>query len=247
MPAIEVKNLTISFDRHPAVHHVSGAFADKSMTAVMGPNGAGKSTLLRALMGLVHAEEGEVIFHSCTQKDVAYLPQQLAIDKTFPLSVYEVASQGFLRQLGYWKSLTPQMSEEVLEALELVGLSGKVDAPVGTLSVGQFQRLLFARLMLQKASILLLDEPFSALDAKTSEDLLQLLHLWNQSGKTIICVLHDYAQAEKHFPQTLYIARDLIAWGDTKKVLTAENQEKARDKMEGIRMEVEELCVGPEV
>lgn len=245
MPSVEIKNLTISFDRHPAVHHVSGRFENQSMTAIMGPNGAGKSTFLRALMNLVKIENGSVHFEGCDHKKIAYLPQQVAIDKSFPLSVFEVACQGFLRERGFWKPLTPKMKEEAHEALELVGLSAKMEAQVGTLSVGQFQRLLFARLMLQKGEILLLDEPFAALDSKTTEDLLHLLQMWNQSGKIIICVLHDFSQAEKYFPQAVLLARDLIAWGPTKTVLTQENHMLAHEKMDDLKAEAEALCEAP--
>ncbi|MGE3759139.1 MAG: metal ABC transporter ATP-binding protein, partial [Pseudobdellovibrionaceae bacterium] len=216
-----------------------------SMTAVVGPNGAGKSTFLRALVGLVKIESGSVNFENCSTRDLAYLPQQVSFDKTFPLSVYEVACQGFLKDLGFFQSITLKMKEEALEALEMVGLSGKIKSPAGTLSVGQFQRLLFARLMLQKGKFLLLDEPFASLDTKTTEDLLQLLHLWNQSGKTVICVLHDLAQAKEYFPETIYIARDLIGWGKTEKILTEDNQRKAFEKMDDIKSEAEELCEAP--
>ncbi len=93
---------------------------------------------------------------------------------------------------------------------------------MGALSGGQFQRVLFARLLLQDAAIILLDEPFRAVDTKTVEDLLRLIGRWHSEGRTVIAALHDLDQVRAHFPKTLLIAREVVAWGPTKQVLTAE-------------------------
>jgi zinc/manganese transport system ATP-binding protein len=99
---------------------------------------------------------------------------------------------------------------------------------MGELSVGQFQRALFARLLLQDAKLILLDEPFNAIDARTCEDLLQVVSHWRQEGRTVLAVLHDMNQVSEHFDQTLLLARELIAWGPTREVLTPENLLRAR-------------------
>jgi zinc/manganese transport system ATP-binding protein len=113
-------------------------------------------------------------------------------------------------------------------ALEAVGLQGFERRPVGTLSSGQLQRALFARLLVQDADLILLDEPFNAVDSKTTAGLLTLVQQWHRQGRTVIAVLHDDAQVREHFPQTLLLARECIAWGATAEVLTEANLQRAR-------------------
>ena len=106
------------------------------------------------------------------------------------------------------------------QALDRVGLEGHARQPLDTLSGGQLQRTLFARLMLQDADVLLLDEPFAAIDQRTTDELLALLRQWHAQGKTVLAVLHDLHQVRAAFPRTLMLARELLAWGDTDAVLT---------------------------
>jgi zinc/manganese transport system ATP-binding protein len=100
--------------------------------------------------------------------------------------------------------------------------------PVGSLSAGQFQRVLFARLLLQDAPVILLDEPFNALDARTAADLLAMVHRWHGEGRTVVAVLHDLELVRRQFPETLLLARDCLGWGPTPEVLTAANRLRAR-------------------
>ncbi len=113
-----------------------------------------------------------------------------------------------------------------------VGLTGFEPRPIGTLSGGQMQRALFARLLLQDAAVILLDEPFTAIDAKTSADLLALVRRWHDEARTVVAVLHDLDVVKRTFPQTLLIAREAIAWGETGTVLSPENLLKARRMVE---------------
>ena len=112
---------------------------------------------------------------------------------------------------------------------------------VGALSGGQFQRVLFARLLLQDASLILLDEPFRAVDAKTVADLIALILRWHGEGRTVIAALHDMEQVRAHFPATLLLAREVVAWGDTRKVLTPANLCEARQLVEAFD-EHAEIC-----
>jgi zinc/manganese transport system ATP-binding protein len=114
------------------------------------------------------------------------------------------------------------------EALCAVGLEGFEKRHIGSLSAGQFQRVLFARLLLQDAKLILLDEPFTAIDARTTKDLLDIVARWHGDGRTVIAVLHDFDQVRAHFPQTLLIARTLIGWGPTGDVMSPANLLKAR-------------------
>ena len=223
--AVSLRNVTIAHAGRPAVHHVSGSFAPGSLTALVGPNGAGKSTLLRAIAGLHPPVEGQI---TTTPGQIALLPQQAGLDRSFPISCLDVVLFGLWNQAGAFAPVRHTQHHLAADALAAVGLSGFARRPVGSLSAGQFQRLLFARLLLQDAPVLLLDEPFTALDERTAIDMLALLRRWHGEGRTIIAVLHDMDLVRREFPQTLLLARDCLAWGPTATVLTPDNRLRAR-------------------
>lgn len=225
--AISVENLTLGYDQHPAVHHLSGQFDRGSLTAIVGPNGAGKSTLLKGLVGILSPLEGRVHLHSIASKDIGFLPQQAQLDTSFPISVLDTVCLGFYRATGLFGRITGLMRNQAKEALKDVGLEGFENRPAGALSRGQFQRVLFARLMVQDAPVILLDEPFTAIDDKTCSDLLEIVKCWHLAGRTVIAVLHDYSQIREHFPKTLLLAREGLDWGPTHNVLSPENLARA--------------------
>lgn len=218
--AIRLDNLTLTYHRHPVVHHVSGHFQAGEATAIVGPNGAGKSTLLKALVGLLKPNHGQLDLGGLKPRDIAYLPQQAAITRDFPLSVQDAVLLGAWRGAGWFGRISRGLRLQAQDALAQVGLANLGERPLDELSAGQFQRVLFARLLLQDARVILLDEPFTALDAKTTADLLSLVARWRTEGRTVIAVLHDYEQVRSHFPQTLLLAKECIAWGPTAEVLT---------------------------
>jgi zinc/manganese transport system ATP-binding protein len=229
-PAVTLRDLTVSYRGHPAVHHLSGAFAAGMLTAVVGPNGAGKSTLLGALGGTIRHFKGR-IERDLSQR-VAYLPQASALDRSFPVRVHEMVAMGLWSRIGSFAGLRPADRSGVDQALAAVGLSGFGARWLGELSAGQAQRVLFARVLLQDAGLILLDEPFNAIDARTTADLLALLHRWKQEARTVIAVLHDIEQVREHFQQVLLLARERVAWGPTAEVLKAEHLFKARQMAE---------------
>lgn len=225
--AIALRNLTLTYHRHPVVHHVSGQFAPGELTAIVGPNGAGKSTLLKAIVGLMQANHGSVETGGLKPHEIAYLPQRAAIARDFPLAVQDVVLLGDWHSSGWFGRVSRSARQRADEALARVGLAGFGKRPVDELSAGQFQRVLFARLLLQDARVILLDEPFTALDARTTAELLELVASWRREGRTVIAVLHDYEQVRSHFPHTLLLAKECIAWGDTATVLTQANLNRA--------------------
>jgi zinc/manganese transport system ATP-binding protein len=226
--AIRVHDLTVAYDRHPAIHHVSGEFKPGSLSAVVGPNGAGKSTLLKAIVGLLRPAEGRVELVGASPADIAYLPQQAEIDRSFPISVLDAVLTGYWRRVGALGRLGEPEREKAMHALEAVGLGGFEDRPIGTLSAGQFQRALFARVMLQDAPVILLDEPFNAIDARTTRDLMALVERWHGEGRTIVTVLHDIELVRAHFPDCVMVARECLGWGPTAEVATPSNLMRAR-------------------
>jgi len=159
---------------------------------------------------------------------IAYLPQQAGMDRSFPVSVQDMVAMGLWHEVGALGRFSAQQLQRCRDALAQVGLAGFEKRGLDTLSGGQFQRALFARLMLQDAPVVLLDEPFAAVDARTTADLLALLHQWHAAGKTVVAVLHDLPQVREHFPLTMVIARELVAWGPTPQALSEANWQRAQ-------------------
>ena len=235
--ALAFRDLTLGYDRLPAVQQLQADIIEGSLTAVVGPNGAGKSTLLKGVTGALAPLQGKVEFGSLKREDIAYLPQQSDIDRSFPLCVVDLVAMGLWREIGPFGWLGKKQRVRVDAAIAAVGLTGLESRPISSLSGGQMQRALFARLLLQDARLVLLDEPFTAIDARTMADLIDVVRNWHKEGRTVLAVLHDAETVRAHFPETLMLARELVAHGPTEQVLTAENQFRARQMCEA--------CAGP--
>src|SRR6476619_4134458 len=206
--ALQFRDLTLGYDRHPAVHHLDGAIETGALVAVVGPNGAGKSTLFKGIVGLIKPLAGRIERGDVPAQNIAYLPQAAEIDRTFPINVYDMVAMGLWRRTGLFGGLDRGARDRIEQAIAAVGLTGFEDRSIATLSGGQMQRMLFARLLLQDARVIVLDEPFNAVDAKTSAALFDLVRA--------------------NFPETLLLARQPVAWGRTSTVLTPENLLAAR-------------------
>ena len=233
-PAIRLRELTLSHERRVAVQELSGCFAPGSMTAVVGPNGAGKTTLLRAMAGLHRPDAGRIELDP-TSDGIGLLPQSSALDRSFPIACLDVVAFGHWRRAGAFRALSRAERKAASAALDAVGLAGFGTRPVGNLSAGQFQRVLFARLIVQDAPVLLLDEPFNAVDDRTEADLMRLIAAWHAEGRTIVAVLHDLELVRVAFPATLLLARQAIAWGPTAQALAPANRQRARLAMDDVR------------
>ncbi len=225
MNALEITNLTVSYKAHPVVHHLTVSFPQGQSSAIIGPNGAGKSTLLKAVMGLVPYSEGDIQLPASLK--VSYLSQISDIRRDLPLTLFELVSAGALGSMGLFKGLSKKAEQAVSEALMFVGLESCADRSIDSLSGGQFQKALFARIMVEGADLILLDEPFNAMDARTTKELCGLIRRWEELGKTVIVVLHDLTIAQHYFTNTLIIARDKIAFGKSVEVVTGDNLLKA--------------------
>lgn len=225
---VTLENVTLSYRRHPAVHHVTGVFESGSLTAITGPNGAGKSTLLRAIAGLEKPQEGRILINPPQRGRIAYLPQASGLQRDFPVTVLQLVSTGLWHRAGSLRAVTPGMLRQAQQALEQVGLHGMDGRDIGSLSAGQFQRALFARLIVQDAALILLDEPFTAIDESTTRHLLDIVKTWHAQGRTVIAVLHELEQIRQHLPRTLLLARECIAWEATARALHPENLLNAR-------------------
>lgn len=225
-PTVVLRDLTLGYERHPAVHHLTGRIEAGSLLAVVGPNGAGKSTLIKALAGTMQPLSGSIEGLEPPQR-VAWLPQHSELDKSFPIDVRGMVAMGLWHRIGALGRFSAEHSQRCDQALAAVGLAGFERRGLDTLSGGQLQRARFARMILQDAPVVLLDEPFSAVDQRTTADLLALLHQWHRAGKTVVVVSHDLAQVRAHFPLSLLLAREPVAYGATAQVLTNANWARA--------------------
>ena len=220
---LEFANLTLA---PPAVHHLNAYVEKQATLALIGPNGGGKSTLLKCIMGQLKPLGGQILWPNGKVK-LGYLPQQSQVNLTLPISVADFISLGFWPAKGAFKGLNSSYQDQLSQALADVGLANFHHRLLTSLSGGQKQRVVFARLLAEDAELLLLDEPFAAIDQQTTEQLLQLMQSLQAKGKTLITVMHNLHLVEKHFSQALFLARELLGFGSLKEVLTPENLAKA--------------------
>lgn len=220
---IMVENLTVSYGETVALEQVTGTIKPNSLMAIFGPNGGGKSTFVKALASLVKPTRGQIIHQCHSTCHPAYLPQQSTMHRSFPITVREVVAMGLWHKVGAFKTVTNLHQDLIDQALERVGLQGYDTRLIGTLSGGQFQRMLFARIILEDSSLIILDEPFTAIDLHTSQTLLALIQEWHKKGKTILVVLHDLDMARTYFEEAILLSKYCLGWGDTAKVLTDKN------------------------
>ena len=223
MAAIEIRNVTVSYDRKPAIRSVSVDLPAAERVAIVGPNGAGKSTLIKAIIGLVELDSGRITVHDHpierVRQRVAYVPQRGAIDWDFPVLVRDVALMGRFGRIGWFRRPGAHDRELAARALDRVGMSDFANRQIGQLSGGQQQRVFLARALAQEADVLLLDEPFVGVDAATEEAIFQLLDAARQEGKTVVVVNHDLGAVSRHFDRVLLLNARVIAFGPPDEVL----------------------------
>lgn len=225
-------NLTLGYNRHPAVHHLSADIPVGSLLAIVGPNGAGKSTLLKGIAGELRPMQGKIEFHGVDRQQIAYLTQQSLLDTSFPITVPDFVAMGLWREIGAFRSLGAAHRQRINAAIDTVGLTGLEKRPIGSLSGGQLQRARFARLLLQDAPLVLLDEPYAAIDSASVRDLAALVMHWHEEGRTVISVLHDLDHVRQCYPTAMLLARDIIAYGASTAVLSEDYLQRARHNAE---------------
>lgn len=195
---------------------LSGTIKSGSLFALIGPNGSGKTTLLRAIAGLHPLAGGRIDQGGVTAPDIALLAQGSHLDRTFPITCREVVALA-AAGLGPFRSIGRDQLSAARAALGRVGLAGMEQRPIQALSAGQFQRVLFARTMMQDAKLILLDEPFTAVDAATTSLLMSVIEDWHRQGRTIIAVLHDMDMVKRFFPGTLTLGGPSALWASDPK------------------------------
>lgn len=214
-----LQNVTVGYDRIPLFPPLCGRFTAGSLTAVIGVNGAGKSTLLKSLVRLHPLLGGKLRFAGTKAPAMAYLPQLAELDRQFPILVQDLVAMGCWPQSGLFGRVNKHSMQQIANALDSVGMSLLAHEVVGELSGGQLQRALFARLLVQQAPLILLDEPFTGIDAATTQLLLQVIAQLHQQGRTVIAVLHDMSTVANHFPEALLLTPERCHWDNAERVL----------------------------
>ena len=247
---LEIENISIGYGEKIIMHDLSFQVPHGARVAVVGPNGAGKSTLFKALVGILPLKSGRILIHGeilGTHKDcVAYVPQREDVDWRFPVTVSDVVMMGRFSQIGWWSRPTKNDKRIVRKSIEQMGITDLADLSIGQLSGGQQQRAFLARALAQEPHILIMDEPFTGVDATTQEVTFGLLdHLRSQTVTTIIST-HDLNLAATRFDLVLLINHRLIAFGTPQQVFTSENLAAAFGNsllvMENGMMLVDECC-----
>ena len=222
-PALEVDQLSAGYQHRLVLQDISFTCPAGVIVGVVGPNGAGKSTLFKAILGLVPPAAGSVrLFGESLHRQrrrVAYVPQREMVDWDFPATVKDVVMMGRVARIGWLRRPSRTDREQVDAALHEVRLAQLADRPIGQLSGGQQQRVFLARALAQGADVLLLDEPFTGVDAPTEAVIERVLGRLRESGKTILVVTHDLGAANRYDLVVLLRGR-LVACGPPSDVLT---------------------------
>ena len=228
---LEVDNVRVSYNGHPALDDLSFQVAHGARIAVVGPNAAGKTTLFKALVGLVHLNAGHIYIHGQPlghhQDCVAYVPQREEVDWRFPVTVFDVVMMGRFGQQGFLSRPSTSDREAVAQSLEQLGIVDLADRPIGELSGGQQQRVFLARALAQEPHILLMDEPFTGVDFTTQETTLELLEHLQSQEVTAMVSTHDLTLASERFDQVLLLNKRIVAYGSPQEVFTPQNLSQA--------------------
>ncbi len=227
---LEIQDLTVAYNRVPAVHHISLSIPCGHSVALLGPNGGGKTTLLKALAGLLPLETGTVRFHGHKMRgtgcEIAYLPQRENVDWDFPVTVRGLVEMGCYKRLGWWRSFGDEEQKNVSGALTAMELQDLAERQINALSGGQQQRVFLARSLAQQAHVFLLDEPFAGLDRPSQETLAKTLRELAAAGNLVIASSHDLQNAPYLFDKILLLNGELVAFGETAAVFNKENLQR---------------------
>lgn len=229
VPALEIAGLTVSYRNKPVLRYLDLELPQGRTVAVVGPNGAGKSTLLKAILGLIPIDAGAIRVLGqpiqAARRQVAYVPQTESVDWDFPVTVREVILMGRYGQLGLFGRPTRADHAIVAHCLETVRMGEFADRHIRQLSGGQQQRVFLARALAQQASILLLDEPFAGVDARTEAAIFELMGQFSRAGKTLLVVNHNLQVLER-FDSVILLNQKIVAYGPVAEVVNEANLRK---------------------
>ena len=217
---VEIRNLALGYPELTLFKHLSLDIQAGTTLAVLGANGSGKSTFVKMLLGLMDPLAGRLTWPAGRPQEVGYLAQLTEFDRRFPIRVRDLAAMGAWRGFGLWSGLGRTGRNRVAAALEEAGILDLADRSLHTLSGGQLQRALFARVILQDAPLILLDEPFAAVDQSTEAHLLSIINRWHAEGRAVVLVVHDLSSVLDHCSHALLLGGGMASHGTVEEVLT---------------------------
>ncbi len=230
---LRVEHITVTYrNGHTALRDASFAIPTGTITALVGVNGSGKSTLFKSIMGFVPLAAGKVEIlgmpaaRALKQNAVAYVPQSEDVDWNFPVLVEDVVMMGRYGHMNFLRMTRPVDREAVDAALERVGMSDYRKRQIGELSGGQKKRVFLARALAQEGRLILLDEPFTGVDVRTEEAIIELLQALRAEGRVMLVSTHNLGSVPRFCDRTVLINRTVLAHGQTSEVFTQDNLEK---------------------
>lgn len=234
MKGIEIKNLSVAYEKIPVLENVNLEIKEGSFIALVGPNGAGKSTLIKTILNFLKPITGEIKIngnpYKVERKNIAYVPQRGTVDWDFPTTLQDVVEMGSYGRLGFFKRVSQKEKKKAIEAIKKVDMLDFKDRQISELSGGQQQRAFLARALLQDASIYLMDEPFQGVDAKTEKSIVDILKKLKSENKTVVVVHHDLQTVKEYFDSVAFINKSIIAYGKVEDVFNEENIKKTYTK-----------------
>lgn len=186
---LSLSDIAVDLDGHPALRGVDAEAHAGRLLAVTGANGSGKSTLLAVAAGLLTPHRGIVDLRPGIR--IALVPQSTPLAPHLPLSVTDIVTMGTWGRLGSWRPSRRADRDLVHEAIATVGLADLARRPIGTLSGGQRQRALLAQALVQRADLVLLDEPMAGLDSRSRQIIAATIEQLTATGSGVIAVTHD--------------------------------------------------------
>ncbi len=222
-----INNLTVAYQNKPVLWNITAHIPSGVILGLVGPNGAGKTTLIKSILGLIKPIAGTITLLDGSaplpHRQIAYVPQRATVDWDFPATVFDTVMMGRYGHLGWFARPTKHDIQEVMIALDQVGLTHYKDHHISQLSGGQQQRIFLARALVQHASLYVLDEPFVGIDAVTEKTMVDILQQLRNQGKTIIVVHHDLHTVEHYFDWLLLLNTTCVAFGPVTAVFTHHN------------------------
>lgn len=233
-PNLVVDNATVTYNNgHTAIYDASFNITGGSICALVGVNGSGKSTLFKTIMGLVTPTKGRVTLNNAAiktalkQNIIAYVPQTEEVDWNFPVLVSDVVMMGRYGKMGILHIPSQQDKQIVAEALARVDLTGLEQRQIGELSGGQKKRVFLARALAQEGKVLLLDEPFTGVDVKTENAIIELLRSLRSNGYLILVSTHNLGSVPEFCDQVILVNRTILASGPIETTFTQKNLQLA--------------------
>lgn len=228
---LTISNLSLAYDGQTIFHDLSLSLRPGNITGMIGPNGAGKSSLVKAILGLIATETGNIQFKGETlnlsKHRIAYVEQRKEIDLTFPIQIKDLVLTGAYAQLGLFHKPGSKEKAAAWKVMQQVQIEHLADRQLNQVSGGQLQRAFVARAILQDADLIILDEPFVGIDAESEGQIMNILRLWKQEGRTILVIHHDLSKVHDYFDELILMNRGIIQTGPSQQVFTAENLAKA--------------------